>query len=371
MADPNNPSPFAGAPLWDPSDEEWADMDASRIASTFTCSFKEPTQYRCNNSSPPGNRSTLSRFTNTITSFLQSSTLAASSSLRQEEEERDKLAMLQNTYYTTPSGDLCDDVMRTVFLTGSRFFDRDGDAASPRSMHVLDLSAYFTTPSPVLRAANPRLSDAIATLLSHTSAACVTAFLDPRVREFVFTREVERRKGGNVFVVRREGSSIIAGSYRNQGFSLQWSLYVGCGFNGLGLWYEDYATPVLGSTPIVDGVVQWDTFVPFTDEGVDRQSGDGKWHNRQTATASARKIALASPKMNGGVGDWDANELSPWSPKFALYKSRLLAHYLLRDIWVRLEGRYECWATWEADGQVNEVRLRRAMIGFRHDEDDD
>lgn len=138
------------------------------------------------------------------------------------------------------------------------------------------------------------------------------------------------------------------------------------------MWYEDYATPVSGSTPIVDGVVQWDMFLPFTDEVVEHQSETEKWHNGQmAATASARKIALSGPKRHSGDGDGDADELSPRNPKFALFKSRLLAHYLLRDVWIRLEGRYECRATWEADGQVNEVRLRRAMIGFGNEEDDD
>jgi len=66
----------------------------------------------------------------------------------------------------------------------------------------------------------------------------------------------------------------------------------------------------------------------------------------------------------------EEDEISPTNEKFVLYQSRMLARYLLRDVWVRLEGRYECKATWEVDGVGMEVRLRRALVGFG-DEDDD
>jgi hypothetical protein len=49
----------------------------------------------------------------------------------------------------------------------------------------------------------------------------------------------------------------------------------------------------------------------------------------------------------------------------------VLARFFLRDIWIRFEGRYECKATWEVDGAVSEVRLRRAVVGFPGDNDDD
>jgi len=66
----------------------------------------------------------------------------------------------------------------------------------------------------------------------------------------------------------------------------------------------------------------------------------------------------------------EEDKISPTNEKFVLYQSRTLARYLLRDVWIRLEGRYECKATWEVDGVGREVRLRRALVGFG-DEDDD
>ncbi|KAL6152505.1 hypothetical protein ACJBU6_09369 [Exserohilum turcicum] len=285
--------------------------------------------------------------------------------------------MLQNTYHTCPSGDICDEVMSACFVNGSRIF-RNSSVPSPRNMHVIDLAGYFNTQDPVLRAANPRLCDAVATILSHTSSECVAAFLDPGVREFVYKREVEGRKGGNVLTVRRLDNKIIAGSYRNLGFSLQWSLYVKAGFGATGQWHDDYAAPVAGSTPIVDGVVMWDVFTPTRATSPEGDGQAGGWPHRgehrssssssvQAPQTSPRKITLSDANEGDKVQCQD-DEISPRNAKFALYQSRLLARYLLWDIWVRLEGRYDCKASWEADGEVRELRLKQALVGFGDEE---
>lgn len=65
------------------------------------------------------------------------------------------------------------------------------------------------------------------------------------------------------------------------------------------------------------------------------------------------------------------NDISPTNEKFVLYQSRALARYLLRDVWVRFEGRYEYKATWEVDAVVRSVRLKRAVVGFAGDDGDD
>ena len=133
-----------------------------------------------------------------------------------------------------------------------------------------------------------------------------------------------------------------------------------------GLWYDTYASPVAGSTPIVDGVPAWDTFVPIgTEDPCLQLSSDPA----QPAT-SPRKIVLSSPRPQKKDVVEEKDEISPTNEKFMLYQSRMLARYLLRDVWVRLEGRYECKAMWEVDGVGREVRLRRALVGFG-DEDDD
>jgi len=132
-----------------------------------------------------------------------------------------------------------------------------------------------------------------------------------------------------------------------------------------GLWYDTYASPVAGSTPIVDGVPAWDTFVPIGTENPCLQLSP----ETTQPNISPRKIVLASPRPQKKVVE-EENEISPTNEKYVLYQSRTLAKYLLRDVWVRLEGRYECKATWEVDGVGREVRLRRALVGFG-DEDDD
>jgi len=138
-----------------------------------------------------------------------------------------------------------------------------------------------------------------------------------------------------------------------------------------GLWYNTYASPVAGSTPIVDGVPAWDTFIPV---GIEHPSLSLQLSSLSEATQpniSPRKIVLASPRpQKKGVED-EEDEISPTNEKYVLYQSRTLARYLLRDVWVRLEGRYECKATWEVDGVGREVRLRRALVGFGDENDDE
>jgi hypothetical protein len=202
LAASRNLSTFKGTSMWDPDDDEWADVDASRIVETFKASFKDPGQYS------PRKASALSGWGSTITSFLPSSPTkrAESQKLREEENLRDKLDMLQNTYYSDPDGDLCDTVMKGVHLTGGAYFEA---TTSARKAHVVDLEAYFKAEDPLLQVAAPRLCDAVATLLSHTSKACLEAFLDPGVEEFVYRREVERSKAGSILVVRRKGNSVV------------------------------------------------------------------------------------------------------------------------------------------------------------------
>ncbi|CAN9145673.1 unnamed protein product [Alternaria alternata] len=286
LTSPRDLSPFKGKPLWEPDDEEWEGIDAIHISSTYKASFRDPR--RCSPQKTT-NASTLSRFSSTITSFLPFSPakLAAEARLRDEEELRDKLEELGNTYYSDPAGDV------------------------------------------------------------HDTAA---------------------------------------GSYRNLGFSLSWTLYVRAAFNATGLWYETFASPVAGSSPIVNGVPAWDTFIPInasfsfpvSSPFLPPPSSCQSQQSTVPLESSPRKILLASPtsppQWTQGMkkdNEEENNTINPTDEKFVLYQSRVLARFFLRDIWIRFEGRYECKATWEVDGAVSEVRLRRAVVGFPQDNDDD
>ena len=205
---PRDLSPFKGKPLWEPDDEEWRDIDAIHISSTYKASFRDPR--RCSPQKTT-DASTLSRFSSTITSFLPFSPakLAAEARLRDEEELRDKLEELDNTYYSDPAGDLHDAVMASTFLSRSRYFRHDQAGSSARAPHVIDLERYFNTQDPLVGAAYPRLCSAVATILSHTNRDCLEAFLDPRVDEFVYRREMDRSTAGNTLVIRRMGNSVV------------------------------------------------------------------------------------------------------------------------------------------------------------------
>ncbi|KAJ4377876.1 hypothetical protein N0V83_000706 [Neocucurbitaria cava] len=361
--------------IWDPDDSEWAEVDANKVYSTFKASYKKPAPalYPPRNPSTNALTSLGSSIHDTITSFLPVSFSTTKKkevdganedeSLSKEEEENIKhqLEELTNTYYCDPKGDLADEIMQQVFVTGSKYFPAALAAApsqpQPRRMHIIDLDVYFSTRDPLLQHAKPRLCDAVATILSHTNQQCLEAFLDPNIEDFAYRREIDRNKAGLTLIVRRKGNEVVAGAYRNFGFSLQWTLYVRSLVSITGEWHEVYATLKPGSTPIVKGLPQWGMFEP---DGV-VQSGEGM----QSEDATMRKVELLSSRK----ADHDA--FSPTNPKFMLYQSRVLANYLLWDVWVRFNGLYECRAIWEANGKENEVRLKRALVGVRGAEEEE
>lgn len=358
----HRPELFTTHNIWDPSDDEWPDVDASSVVDTFRASFKDPARYS------PRKASALTRFGSSISSTLtslvtlRSRTGKAAQEMRDEEARRDKLEMLGNTYYCNPEGDVNDEVMETTFVAGSKYF-LTLLARSPRHMHIIDMFEYFESHDAVLHRATPRLCDAVATILSHASRECLEAFLDPSIEEFAYHRELDRNKAGLILVIRRNGNKVVAGAYRNFGFSLQWTLYVQSLIGATGLWHEVYATLKAGQTHIIDGVPQWNTFEPEVMQG-EVESGGLNQNAGKKVEQSPRKLVLASPKKKDAVAD-----ISPTNPKFMLYESRLLARYLLWDIWVRFDKLCECRATWEADGDVKDVRLQRTLVGFDDEED--
>lgn len=105
-----------------------------------------------------------------------------------------------------------------------------------------------------------------------------------------------------------------------------------------------YASLTRGHTHITSsGIPDWENFVPDTDIHTNT-NGNPRFPN-----------------------------VCSENPQYALYQSRILARYMLKDIWLHFDSLCECHALWEGDREVCDVRLKRALVGFSnsHDEDGD
>lgn len=335
--------------IWDPEDDEWAEADANRVVETSKDSYKSFTHFSLTKAN------TLFGLGSSVPSLLPSSPIRTVTvqDLREEEKRRDYLELLTKPCYCDPNGDLEDEIMKQVFVEGSSFFTaRLGN--SPRHMHIINLDEYFQVDDPLLQQAKPRLCDTVATILSHTNNRCLEDFLNPAIDEFIYRCELGQNKTGPSLVIRRQGNTVIAGTFRNFGFTLQWNLYVKALISVTGQWHEVYATLQPGSTSIVNGVPEWTIFEPENFNPKTERS-DSKPEN-----GSLRKIELTSLEKTKKKD----NGLSGRDPKLLLYQSRILAKDLLRNIWIRFSGLSVHWASWEADGVVSQVRLKRALVGF-------
>jgi hypothetical protein len=325
--------------IWNPDDDEW--LDASKVLDTFKASYKIPTPRS------PIKGSAFMTFGATIKSVLLSPTKKAKEE-EQDEEVEEKIDELGNTFAYDPDGDLNDEVMAATFLAPTHYFPSH-IPDSLQYMHLINLDAYFTSTSPLLQHARPRLCDAVATVLSHTSKECLKAFLDPRIREFVYRRKVDNNEGGRTLIIRREGTEVICGAYHNLAFKKLWRLYVKSVVGPTGQWHEVYATLKTGEMAVTGGVPEWGTILPEPNKEV---LGFAMTESVQ------RKLELSPSKKNAKTSDVSGN-----SPKFMLYQSRMLAERLLWDIWYRLDKKYECRAVWTTDGVESGVRLKRALVG--------
>jgi hypothetical protein len=348
-------SPYQGN-MWDPEEDEW--MDASKVVETFKASYKTPVP-----ALPSATQGALSYFgtaiQSTVKSVLGSAALKKREEERIEEEVREKVEDLGNTCLYDPKGDANDEVMKSVFLSPTRFFP--GHAVeSPRSMHIVDLNAYFQSFDPLIANARPRLCDAIATVLSHTSKGCLEAFLNPSIKEFIYRRKVDNNEGGMILIIRREGNEVVCGVYHNFAFKKLWKLYVKSVISITGQWHEVFATLKPGEMIINKGVPEWGTIQPEQSE-LKSDRADAK-----TTENTQRKLELSPTKKIAKASD----EVKETDPKFMLYQSRVLALYLLWDIWYRFDKMYECRATWMTDGEEMEVRLKRMLVDSDDEKDD-
>jgi hypothetical protein len=105
----------------------------------------------------------------------------------------------------------------------------------------------------------------------------------------------------------------------------------------------------------------WDSFTPVDDgPTLSAPIQSLGLSNTKAPDSSPHKLVLSIQENRKQEYD----KLGPRNPKLVLYQSRHLALFLLRDIWVRFDGLFECRATWEADGEVQSVRLKRGLVGF-------
>lgn len=194
--------------------------------------------------------------------------------------------------------------------------------APARHMHVLDAQAYTASTDSVIKAARPRLCDAVATVLAYTSPECLADFLNPEVEVFEWRRLI------NCVMIRREGRDVTVGNYYNFGTTYRWGYLVRSRIDASGAWTDTWGSVSQGSTPVGKAGVLFKQF-----------DADGT--------------------------DWD---VQPTDAGFALYVGRQLAEFLLGyEVW----NYYKWWryrVEWEADGKITDAREKnRYPAGLRFD----
>lgn len=227
---------------------------------------------------------------------------------RTSAEQQQSILELEDMECGSPTrGDLHDDV---ILPFRSHDYPVLPYHAPARYMHVLDAKAYTASTDPVIKAARPRLCDAVATVLAYTSPECLAAFLDPAVEVFEWRRLI------NCVMIRREGREVTVGNYYNFGTAYRWGYLVRSTIDPGGAWTETWGSVSQGTTPVgKDGVL----FKQFDADDT----------------------------------DWDVR---PDDEHFALYVGRQLAEFLFGyEVW----NYYKWWryrVEWEADGKVTDAR---------------
>ncbi|KAF1932552.1 uncharacterized protein M421DRAFT_1181 [Didymella exigua CBS 183.55] len=227
--------------------------------------------------------------------------------VRTDDEEKQMIFELEDMDCGNPCGR---DLHDTIIAPLREDYTLLSKRAPARHMHVLDAKAYTSSTDPVMKAARPRLCDAIATVLAYTNEECLREFLDPEIEVF------EWRRNNNCVLIRREGKEVVVGNYYNFGTMYQWGFLVRSTIDSDGAWSETWASVSQGTTPVGQEGVLYDRF---------EADGTG----------------------------WD---VKPDDEEFALYVGRDLAHFLLRwEVW-----NYHKWwryqIEWESDGKVTRAR---------------
>jgi hypothetical protein len=114
---------------------------------------------------------------------------------------RDVILEPQDMERGNTSRDKHDEIMQQFYSDTCRIFP---PSLPPRFMHLIDVDAYMNSRDPTVRYANPRLCDAVATVLFKTNPRCLEDFLNTDIQVFEWRRSPSRvmihRNGFNVTV---------------------------------------------------------------------------------------------------------------------------------------------------------------------------
>ncbi|KAF2107880.1 hypothetical protein BDV96DRAFT_693099, partial [Lophiotrema nucula] len=251
-------------------------------------------------------------------------------------DEHRQIVELADPQLGEPTGvDLHDDLMQNFF---SPRYHRLPPSYPARHMHVINHQSYKSAVKNdnVTQYVRPRLCDGVATVLFNTTPRCLEDFLDPRIKVFEWRRTIHDLASGHVSaIIRRSGSDVLVGTYRNYGHLYRWVSYARSVIDFTGKWTETFAAPSSGgTTPLSSKGPAWEEFM-----------------------------------LNDSSLPETAKDL-----KCALYVGRCLAFELVWQKYWTFLAKVDVEIEWEADGKVVESKRfsnRGLFEGYGDDEDSD
>ncbi|KAF1959740.1 hypothetical protein CC80DRAFT_309406 [Byssothecium circinans] len=235
-----------------------------------------------------------------------------------KEKFRDWVSELSDLECMNPSGiDLHDKIMANLYTDEVPALPSFFPAAHMHCFTWEELDNIAEIP--ILEYVMPRLSDSVPTILHTSSPEALEAFLDPNLKVFEWWRRMPETHHQSSLVVRRESNQVIVGAFRNHGFKYVWSHYTRSTIGFTGKWNTTYAVLGPATTMTTKDGVAWDSF----------------------DDAAAMK-----------------DYLDPHDPKVALYLSRLLSKWMVRNqVWGYHPQAIQP-VEWVADGTVTVVQKR-------------
>jgi hypothetical protein len=127
-----------------------------------------------------------------------------------------------------------------------------------RRMHIINHEQLEDTADiPLLEYANPRLCDAIATILFECNPKILQAFLDPQKHTFEWSHHTPATSRKPSVIIRRAHNEVTVGTFRNQGFRYVWGYYVKSVNDFRGFWTETFASSTRASTKLTEEGLNW------------------------------------------------------------------------------------------------------------------
>jgi hypothetical protein len=256
-----------------------------------------------------------------------------------EEEERDRAeelkAELQDPACMSKNGpDLHDSIVAELYID---VCPRVLTHESVGHMHVIDHERLESSRDVGFIHAQPRLCDAIATILFGAGGSVLDRFLDSDTFTWWFKCRNETRIGADGFIIRRFGQKVIVAVFIDNGDHYIWGHNVKCVVDLTGKWKVIVAVSRLSATPIV----QIQTFIyPPT--------GHKLWRERE---AELNKQLLVErlernsqiPFLPGKCVDWesfqylreqgDGDDVPADTEAYRIFTERKLARMLLKMVW--------------------------------------